>query len=351
MKRSKPATPLPWENPECPKGADPCAPNGDGGCVACDRVLTKRSPPLALDSGAYSVKTGVAKASKVNRETYAEVVKKIGDRFTIRFNFDVIGDGPGSYRNWIWFREQGLDVIPVYHLGSDEKYLRKYIRQADYIAIGAGKMRSKTLLKALEWLWTKSALAGAKVKVHGLAMTSFDSIARFPWTSIDSTSAIMQGAHGAIYVPYLEDIGKLQRPLIQTFLSYQVGAKTLLGRAGSNRRLFLLWPDELRRPYEEWIESRGFTIGLTLTDVARGVKPERKTLGGDWLTRSRWNALLFNEWLVLRNPTATWYHVVASRESCETMDGLAKLASFVKGETGLRETLEINNGQRYHKAT
>jgi hypothetical protein len=308
-------------------------------------------PPLALDSGAYSVKTGVAKASKCNRETYAEVVKKIGDRFTIRFNFDVIGDGPGSYANWLWFKNQGLDVIPVYHLGSDEKYLHKYMRQADYIAIGAGRMRSKTLLKALEWLWFKSALAGSKVKVHGLAMTSFESIARFPWTSIDSTSAIMQGAHGAIYVPYLEDIHTLARPLMQTFLSWQVGAKTKLGKAGSNRRLFLLWPDELRKPYEDWMNSRGFTIGMTLDSVGKGITPERNTLGGDWLTRSRWNALLFNEWLALRNPKATWYHVVASSQSTETMDGLAKLVSFVKGEAGLRETLELNNGQRYSKAS
>jgi hypothetical protein len=29
---------------------------------------------------------------------------------------------------------------------------------------------------------------------------------------------------------------------------------------------------------------------------------------------------------------------------------LAKLVSFVKGEAGLRETLELNNGQRYSKA-
>ncbi len=166
------------------------------------RVNTKNNVSIMLDSGAYSAWT---QGVEIKIEDYIEFIKKHSDTITHCINLDVILDGEGSYNNWVKMREAGIDAIPVYHLGTDEKWLEKYLAQTDYIALGAiANMSTPLRLLGLSHIWEKYLLDDdgyPKFKVHGLGLTSFKIMKMFPWYSVDSTSWVATGRNGSIYVP------------------------------------------------------------------------------------------------------------------------------------------------------
>ncbi len=160
---------------------------------------------VALDSGAYSIDSGAVSGDNLTIDAYAEYVKKEGDRYTIRFTFDKLMDGAQSYKNWVWLRKQGLDVLPVYHPGTPEKYLKRYLRQTDYISLGSvANMHRGELMKVLRIIWQDHLLDKKDnpiCKVHGLGITSYNVMAAFPWYSVDSTSANIRAAYGTMLLP------------------------------------------------------------------------------------------------------------------------------------------------------
>ncbi len=139
-----------------------------------------------LDSGAFSAKY---LGKPIDLDEYIEFVKQNASYFEGGyFNLDVLDDGPISYRNWIEMRRQGLDPIPVYHVSTEGRWLQRYLRQTDYVAIGslagANQLNVKRTLYALKRVWQQNFLddkGQAKCKVHGLGVTSSNMIYRFPW--------------------------------------------------------------------------------------------------------------------------------------------------------------------------
>ena len=78
---------------------------------------------MMLDSGAYSAFT---RGKEIDIDQYADYCKTNGHMFECCVTLDVIGDGKRSYENWLYLRKKGLPVLPVYHIGTDEKWLVKY---------------------------------------------------------------------------------------------------------------------------------------------------------------------------------------------------------------------------------
>ena len=75
----------------------------------------------------------------------------------------MIDSGEKSYENWLELRRLGVDSMPVHHIGDDLKYLRRYLDQTDYIALGAiAKMTQHRRLIGLDHIWQhlKDAQAG-----------------------------------------------------------------------------------------------------------------------------------------------------------------------------------------------
>jgi len=140
------------------------------------------------------------------RRNYALFIKKNLQFIDYYANFDVINNAEATWSNQQYYESKGLKPIPVWHYGTDMKWLEMYLEKGyDYIAIG-GLIPNppRILLPALDSIWGSLLTDSSgmpKVKVHGFAVTSTRLIARYPWFSVDSSSWVKFGQYGVICVP------------------------------------------------------------------------------------------------------------------------------------------------------
>lgn len=150
---------------------------------------------------------------KAYRKDYAKFLQENHHVFRTYPNLDVINNAELTYKNQKWLEDKGLKPWPVWHFGSDVKWLRRYLKEGyKSLCIGGMVPNSARVLKpALDRLWLKE-LTDSKgmplARVHGFAMTSFLLISRYPWFSVDSKSWIDYARFGRILIPF-SDKGKL----------------------------------------------------------------------------------------------------------------------------------------------
>lgn len=163
----------------------------------------KNKVDLFLDSGAFSAET---QGAKIDIQEYIDFIKEHQDVIEVYANLDVIGDPVGTWKNQKIMERAGLSPLPTFHYGTDLKWLKRYLSTGyDYIALGGMVPISTPNLQ----LWLDDLFpnhlcdeAGMPViKVHGFGLTSLRLMLRYPWWSVDSTSWVMTGRMGSIYVP------------------------------------------------------------------------------------------------------------------------------------------------------
>lgn len=177
-----------------------------------------------LDSGSFSIKK---KAFLFARETggsewdyyetdeffdymdaYAAFVKKYKAGIDLCANVDVIPHPELTWRNQQYLEKtHGLSPIPVVHFGTDLKWLSHYMKFG-YELIALGGLVGNAYTEAGDrWISrcfdfvcdTPKRLP--KVKLHGFGVSGYDTIIKYPWWSVDSTTWNSRGAYGDIYVP------------------------------------------------------------------------------------------------------------------------------------------------------
>jgi hypothetical protein len=161
---------------------------------------------LFLDSGAFSA---WSKGLEINIDDYIAYIKKHKKYINIYANLDVIYNGAQSYENWRYMRSKGLDPLPVWHISdkieNDAKYLTAYLDKCDYIALGAiSELDSNVKKTSLDDVWLNYLVDSegyAKYKVHAFGLTTRTLMYRYPWYSVDSTSWVLTGRFGAVFVP------------------------------------------------------------------------------------------------------------------------------------------------------
>ncbi len=213
---------------------------------------------LLLDSGAYSAKTQM---KKLDIDDYIQYINNNLDVFPTYsyFNLDVIGDGDKSYQNYLYMKMKGLYPIPVWHAETQTQFLELYLKQTDYIAIGAiSVMSNQRTISSLDHVWETflTESNGMPVcKVHGFGLTSLFIMTRYPWYSVDSTSWVQFGRYGVILVPHTRsgDWVYNENPHIVT-----VSSKS--PRKGLRGKHFDTFPEVVKLKMIQYIESRGFTL-------------------------------------------------------------------------------------------
>jgi len=244
-----------------------------------------------LDSGAF---TAFSKKTEIDVDEYIEFIKKHGHYFQGGWiSLDSIGDGEKSYRNWEYMRQQGIDVIPVFHINTDEKWLEKYMQETNYIAIGvlARNLKMRAQLPAiLERLWKTHLLdneGNPKVKVHGLGMTTLPLVIRFPWYSVDSFSAAMGASRGIVLVPELQcrkggdgKIGYKTDFSSATWMEISSRCRRSYRPSGSSYHAL---PPLVRKTYLKYFEERGYSVTPLENSCKRPLPFTRmkKTKGGE----------------------------------------------------------------------
>lgn len=156
---------------------------------------------LFLDSGAFSA---FSKGVDININEYISFIKENKEYIEVYANLDVIGDAEATLKNQRIMEKKGLNPLPCFHYGDDIKYLKLYMQENDYIALGGMvPISSKNLILWLDEIFSYICdnKGIPKVKVHGFGLTSFDLMFRYPWYSVDSTSWVMTGRFGGILVP------------------------------------------------------------------------------------------------------------------------------------------------------
>jgi len=142
---------------------------------------------------------------KKYRDAYIEFLHLNEGKINVYSNLDVINNPKLTEENQRILESNGLHPIPVYHLGSPEKWLRKLLNRYDYIAIG-GLIPNPTdvLLPWLDGIFKNYILdekGYPRVKTHGFACTAMPLATRYPWYSVDSATARKLAMYGWIALP------------------------------------------------------------------------------------------------------------------------------------------------------
>jgi len=158
-----------------------------------------------LDSGAFSDFT---KGKKTNIDAYAKYVQENQDIIEHASVLDGIGDPQETYNNQKYLESKGLNVLPCYHFGEDERWLEYYIDNYDYITIGGMvPISTPQLLNWLDRIWDKYLTdeeGRPVVKVHGFGLTTYKLMFRYPWYSVDSSTWVQTARAGSIFMPTLK---------------------------------------------------------------------------------------------------------------------------------------------------
>jgi hypothetical protein len=161
----------------------------------------KNMVDLFLDSGAFSAFT---QKVEIDILEYCAFIKEHNIKHYS--NLDVIGSAKETYKNQRIMERQGLRPIPVFHYGEDVKWLKRYLKKGyDYISLGGMvPISTPDLIVWLDHLFTNNLTDSKgmpKIKVHGFGLTSFVLMFRYPWYSVDSTSWVVTGRLGSIFIP------------------------------------------------------------------------------------------------------------------------------------------------------
>tara|TARA_R100001443_G_scaffold24912_1_gene37562 strand:+ start:204 stop:947 length:744 start_codon:yes stop_codon:yes gene_type:complete len=159
-----------------------------------------------IDCGAYSAYT---KKLKINIDEYLMFIFK--NNLKIYASLDVIGNAELSYKNYLYMKKKKAKrQIPAFHYGEDVKYLKLYLEECDYIAIGGVaqlKSNQNKLKKFLDSCYNEIAKK-KKVKVHGYGLNNWKLLLKYPFYSVDATSWLNPNIYGQ---HFKFEQGKLKR--------------------------------------------------------------------------------------------------------------------------------------------
>lgn len=138
-------------------------------------------------------------------QDYIDFLKKESSNFFVYTNLDVINNAELTWQQQLLLEQNGLSPAPVFHISSPEKYLKRYVDNYEYIAIGGmGGNSKKNVFPMLDHLFKKYIIddkGKPRVRVHGLAATSLPLMQRYPWYSVDSSTCLKLAIYGNILIP------------------------------------------------------------------------------------------------------------------------------------------------------
>jgi len=215
---------------------------------------------LFLDSGAYSA---WSKGIKIDIDEYISFIKKNQEWIDVYACLDVIGDPEQTYKNQKYMESKGLHPIITFHHREPYDWLRKYVDEYSFIALGGvAKIARGTERGVLRQHFDNcfGIICGddgmPKVKVHGFGMTSLDLIIRYPWYSCDSTSWVMTSRMGSVFVPRFKG-GKW----VYDENSWKVAVSSRSSNKEEEGQHFDTFTPEVQKVILNYFEEKGYKVG------------------------------------------------------------------------------------------
>lgn len=228
---------------------------------------------IFLDSGAFSA---WSQGITIDIDEYIAFIKEHANYLDVYAVLDSIGDPELTFKNQEYMESKGLAPLPCFHYGEDIKYLERYIERGhDYIAFGG--MVPISTPELMTWLdpifkdyiCDKDGIP--TIKVHGFGITALPLLLRYPWYSVDSTSWVMTGRFGSVFVPR-----KRNGKYVYDEMSHKVVVSDK-GDVGDGKHFKNFSPME-RKVISEYFAEHGFT---------------EEQLAADYMARDRLNIQYF----------------------------------------------------------
>ena len=152
-----------------------------------------KNKDLFLDSGAYSAfNSGV----KISIDEYINFINE--NEIEVYSNLDVIGDEKKTLLNQVYMEEMGCSPIPCFHIGENFKQFHDYLNRYSYVSLGLAKTQGSKQGENFLNQCFQIIKKYFPVKIHGFGISSQRYLERYPFYSVDSTSAIMGGGLGRV---------------------------------------------------------------------------------------------------------------------------------------------------------
>lgn len=154
---------------------------------------------LMLDSGAFSAwRQNVS----IDFEDYIAYCTEKRKMYEVIIGLDVVNDPGTSYKNWKRMRKLGFDIMPVYHIDEPIKALYRYADETNYIGIGGiawiDKRKKYYTLNKLFRDFPDPKIIG----FHGLGVNDKDMIYKYPWSTVDASTAHIAARCGCIHTKF-----------------------------------------------------------------------------------------------------------------------------------------------------
>ena len=147
-----------------------------------------------IDSGAFSAFT---KGHEIRVEDYSDWIESNKEYLSLYANLDVIGNQVLTRLNQEIMEGRGLFPLPVFHVGSGLKELRRLCEKYEYIAIGG----MVPYMKRVNTIWpslVKIFEIGVDNRLHGFGCTNQKVLFNLPWYSVDSTTWLSGARYGEV---------------------------------------------------------------------------------------------------------------------------------------------------------
>lgn len=246
------------------------------------RGMKRKCRSFFLDSGAHSLYNlhvlGKAKhlryvwyASESGRLTkdfrkylddYARFVLKYESGIDYYANVDAIYNPEISWQALKYLEDKGLKPVPVIHHKTSLKWVEKHLK-AGYKYIGLGGLGQEST-KGNYYKWADQVfnlLCDNRdrlpvARTHGFAMTSYDLLIRYPWWSVDSSSAFKAAGFSTVYVPH-----KRNGEFTFGTQPYIVGFSTRPNPKKADQKHHSYLTKGERLIVHEWLDTLGLTWG------------------------------------------------------------------------------------------
>jgi hypothetical protein len=230
-----------------------------------DMLRANEKVTLFLDSGAFSAWT---QKVSIDIHEYIEFIKRNQDHIHVYANLDVIGIGgkqpnaltaKATLKNQKIMEKAGLKPLPCFHFGEPLEYLDFYVENYDYLALGVAGNSGSTLIPWFDECFKNHICdekGFPKIKIHGFAVTSLKLMLRYPFYSVDSTSWVVTGRMGSIYIPHYKDgIWVYDEQSLKISVSNK---SPNMKEAGQH---FTTFPKKMQAVILNYIHNKGYVLG------------------------------------------------------------------------------------------
>ena len=213
----------------------------------------------AIDSGAFSAWSLDA---PIKLEDYMDFLQGNEGLFSWYANLDVIEDpsksGKSTWENQREMERNGLSPTPVFHFQEDPKWIKKYLDNHEFIAIGGMvEIPNAQLYSWLDDMFTKYLTDDKgmpRAKFHGFGWTTPVLVSRYPWYSVDSSTWVKISGLGQIMVPPEKKGGGYD--FTKPPKTYDI----FLAPSDPKKNIWMI-PEKERSRVVGFIESRGLKLG------------------------------------------------------------------------------------------